>query len=166
MINYTSVNTAAGVIYIAEKDGKIIYISIGNDPETNMLRWLKKYFFSEKNGENRTELLENVCSQILKFMTGESEILDFPVEQTGTDFQKSVWSEIACIPYGKVKTYGELAKLTGKPAASRAVGAACGANPLPLIIPCHRVVGANGALTGFGGGLEMKEFLLKLEKAI
>jgi methylated-DNA-[protein]-cysteine S-methyltransferase len=82
----------------------------------------------------------------------------------GTSFQLSVWRELRKVAYGKTVSYGELARRVGNPKASRAVGAANGANPIPIIIPCHRVIGADGSLTGFGGGLEVKRFLLELEK--
>ena len=84
----------------------------------------------------------------------------------GSSFQQSVWGELINIPVGKVSTYGEIAQKVGSPKASRAVGAACGANPIPIIIPCHRVVGSTGSLTGFGGGLDMKKKLLEMENAL
>jgi methylated-DNA-[protein]-cysteine S-methyltransferase len=168
MINFSFIETMAGRIYIAEKDEKVIYISIGSNPYENMQKWIKKHFPKEEilslDEQTQNTLLIEAGRQILDYMEGKAKIIDFPVEITGTDLQKSVWKEIAAIPFGKVKSYGELARLIGKPAASRAVGAACGANPLPLIIPCHRVIGTSGSLTGFGGGLEMKKLLLELEK--
>ena len=81
----------------------------------------------------------------------------------GTEFQRSVWREIEKIPFGKTKTYLEIAKAIGKPGASRAVGSACGANPLPLLVPCHRVLASNGGLGGFSGGLDIKKKLLRME---
>ena len=81
----------------------------------------------------------------------------------GTEFQRSVWREIEKIPFGKTKTYLEIAKAIGKPGASRAVGSACGANPLPLLVPCHRVLASNGGLGGFSGGLDIKKKLLSME---
>lgn len=94
------------------------------------------------------------------------ELTEFSVTQhhTGTDFQKRVWRALLNIPYGETTNYGELARRIGKPTASRAVGAANGANPLPIMTPCHRVIGADKSLTGFGGGVETKRFLLALER--
>ena len=89
---------------------------------------------------------------------------DLPLAPEGTSFQQSVWQKLQTIPYGQTSTYGELAAELGKPNASRAVGAANGRNPIPIVIPCHRVIGANGKLTGFSGGLHIKEALLSLEK--
>ena len=97
--------------------------------------------------------------QSLKNLAREFPAIDIP---DGTDFQKSVWRELKKIPRGQTRTYGEIASTIGKPKAARAVGAACGANPLPIFIPCHRVVAKNG-LGGFGGGLPWKVLLLKME---
>ena len=89
---------------------------------------------------------------------------DLPLRAMGTPFQQSVWSKLLDIPYGETRTYGEIALSLGKPGAARAVGMANHCNPIMLIIPCHRVIGAKGALTGFGGGIEQKRMLLELEK--
>jgi len=89
---------------------------------------------------------------------------DLPLQPVGTSFQESVWRALREIPYGETWSYGQLAAHIGKPKASRAVGAANGVNPIPVIIPCHRVIGSSGKLTGFGGGIETKQFLLGLEK--
>lgn len=89
---------------------------------------------------------------------------DLPLAPRGTPFQQAVWQQLLRIPYGEVRTYGQLAAALGKPGASRAVGSACRRNPLCILIPCHRVVGADGSLTGYAGGLDIKEYLLELEK--
>lgn len=106
---------------------------------------------------------QEVQAQIAAYFEGELQSFDLPLYLTGTDFQKSVWRALQDIPFGQTSSYGALAHRIGSPKASRAVGAANGANPLPIIIPCHRVIGSNRSLTGFGGGLETKEFLLKHE---
>ncbi|HSA57521.1 MAG TPA: methylated-DNA--[protein]-cysteine S-methyltransferase [Gemmatimonadaceae bacterium] len=98
------------------------------------------------------------------FFAGTLREFTVPVDPRGTDFQRRVWSALRAIPYGKTTSYGAIAVQVGAPDAVRAVGAANGANPIPIIIPCHRVIGANGSLTGFGGGLERKRFLLELER--
>ena len=87
-----------------------------------------------------------------------------PLEPNGTEFMKQVWTALCGIPYGKTATYGEIAERVGRPKAARAVGLANNRNPIPIIIPCHRVIGANGSLTGYAGGLDMKKRLLDLEK--
>ena len=86
-----------------------------------------------------------------------------PLAARGTEFQRRVWEELLTIPYGETASYGEIARATGRPAASRAVGAANGRNPISIVVPCHRIVGAGGALTGYGGGLDRNAWLLNLE---
>ncbi len=103
--------------------------------------------------------------EISAYLDGELRAFTVPVTATGTLFQRAIWAEIARIPYGESVTYGELAARVGKPRAARAVGAACAANPVPLLIPCHRVVGGQGALCGFSGGIEVKKSLLALERS-
>ena len=105
-----------------------------------------------------------VMRQLEKYFSGELETFDLRLAPVGTAFQQSVWHELCKIPYGETISYGELACRIGNPKASRAVGLANGSNPIPIIIPCHRVIGSNGKLTGYGGGLHIKEKLLALEK--
>lgn len=104
-----------------------------------------------------------VIVQIDAYFAGELTEFELQLAPSGTPFQQQVWAALQEIPFGETWSYGELATHIGKPAASRAVGAANGLNPIPVIIPCHRVIGANGKLTGFGGGLATKEYLLSLE---
>ena len=105
-----------------------------------------------------------VVAQLDEYFAGRRDAFDLPLAPRGTEFQRRVWRALTGIPYGKTVSYGELARRIGNPAASRAVGLANGANPLPNIVPCHRVIGANGSLTGFGGGLPIKRKLLALEQ--
>ena len=105
----------------------------------------------------------DATAQLKAYFAGELREFDLPLAPEGTPFQQTVWQALQTIPYGTTATYGELAAGIGKPTASRAVGAANGRNPLPIIIPCHRVIGANGKLTGFRGGLRFTEALLELE---
>ena len=102
-------------------------------------------------------------TQLYAYFAGELDRFELPLGPRGTAFQRSVWDELSEIPYGTTTTYSELAVRIGRPGACRAVGAANGRNPLPVIVPCHRVIGAAGALTGYGGGLERKRHLLALE---
>jgi methylated-DNA-[protein]-cysteine S-methyltransferase len=108
--------------------------------------------------------LREPIRQLRAYFAGELEDFDLRLAPEGTPFQQKVWDALLNIPYGKTISYGELAKRIGNPSASRAVGLANGSNPIPIIIPCHRVIGANGKLTGYGGGLPIKEKLLALEK--
>ena len=101
--------------------------------------------------------------QLEAYFARRRRAFDLPLAPEGSEFQRSVWRALRAIPYGQTISYGELARRVGNPRAARAVGLANGANPLPIVVPCHRVIGANGALTGFGGGLAIKRTLLALE---
>ncbi len=109
------------------------------------------------------EPFAEALAQLDAYFAGKLTRFDLPLAAQGTRFQREVWSALTTIPYGKTVSYRELARRVGRPLASRAVGAANGRNPIPIVIPCHRVIGADGSLTGFGGGLEIKRQLLALE---
>lgn len=111
-------------------------------------------------------LLIEAERQIRDYFAGERTSFSVPLDFRGTDFQKSVWAALLTIPFGETRSYGEIARQIGRPGASRAVGAANGRNPLSIIAPCHRVIGTNGALTGFAGGLAAKEALLGMERGV
>lgn len=108
-------------------------------------------------------VLRSAEAQLGAYFAGRRGRFDLALDMAGTDFQKTVWAALLAIPYGATRTYGALAAAIGSPKASRAVGAACGRNPVSIMVPCHRAVGSTGALTGFAGGLETKRFLLDLE---
>jgi methylated-DNA-[protein]-cysteine S-methyltransferase len=114
-------------------------------------------------GQRDDGAFAGVVTQLTEYFDGRRTTFDAALAPSGTAFQRDVWSAIAAIPYGKTVSYGSIAAKLGKPSASRAVGMATGRNPIVIIIPCHRVVGADGSLTGFGGGLERKSLLLDLE---
>jgi len=109
------------------------------------------------------EPLEKARTQLAEYFSGERKDFDLPLKLSGTEFQVSVLEALLEIPYGETTSYGAIAKQIGRPKAVRAVGAANGRNPIPIIVPCHRVIGSSGDLTGFGGGLDTKEALLRLE---
>lgn len=109
------------------------------------------------------EHLQQAAQELSEYFRGERTEFRVKLDPYGTEFQKLVWQELSRIPFGETRSYGQLALQIRKPTAARAVGAANGRNPLSIIVPCHRVIGASGALTGFAGGLEAKAFLLKLE---
>jgi len=108
-------------------------------------------------------ILRKAVAQLQEYFAGKRSEFDLPLDARGTEFQKLVWEQLLAIPYGETRSYGQLAARLGKPTASRAVGAANGRNPLSIVVPCHRVIGTSGALTGFAGGLETKRVLLELE---
>jgi methylated-DNA-[protein]-cysteine S-methyltransferase len=110
-------------------------------------------------------LLRAAEAQLRAYFAGELTRFDLRLALRGTDFQRRVWEAVAQVPYGRTTTYSAVAAALGRPSACRAVGAANGRNPLPVVVPCHRVVGASGALTGYGGGLDRKRVLLDLEAA-
>ena len=113
-----------------------------------------------------TPLMHEAEMQIMAYLEGKRRLLDFPIRMMGTPFQQRVWRALQQIPYGTTRTYGEIATAIGNPRASRAVGMACNKNPLLLIVPCHRIVGAGGKLTGFAYGMNAKQWLLELESCI
>jgi methylated-DNA-[protein]-cysteine S-methyltransferase len=109
--------------------------------------------------------LEAAADQLREYFAGDRREFDVPLDLHGTDFQKDAWLALATVPYGETRSYGEQAEAIGRPGAFRAVGAANGRNPLPIVLPCHRIVGADGSLTGFAGGIGTKRRLLDLEQA-
>jgi methylated-DNA-[protein]-cysteine S-methyltransferase len=113
----------------------------------------------------KSAVLTRAAGQLDEYFAGERRDFDLPLAPSGTEFQTEVWMALARIPFGVTCSYGELARAIGRPSASRAVGAANGANPIAIILPCHRVIGADGTLTGYGGGLPMKRWLLDHERA-
>lgn len=115
------------------------------------------------NPEN-TPLLREAARQLAEYFAGQRREFSLPLSPRGTAFQRQVWEALCTIPYGETRSYGEIARQIGSPKACRAVGMANHRNPLSIVIPCHRVVGAHGTLTGYGGGLAAKEFLLRLER--
>jgi len=116
--------------------------------------------------ETATPALEPACRQLREYFEGHRTRFDLALDLQGTDFQKSVWEALLAIPYGQTISYMDLAKRLGDPKAIRAVAAANGQNPLWVVVPCHRVVGSDGSLTGFAGGLETKRYLLELEGSL
>lgn len=139
-------------LYLVEEQGQLVEISYHH---------LKK---KEEMEEKNTELLQEVKRQLEEYFSGRLQNFDLPLKPKGTDFQKQVWKALLTIPYGETKSYGDITKQIGKEKAVRAVGGANHVNPISIVIPCHRVIGKNGNLTGYGGGLEVKEKLLELER--
>lgn len=113
----------------------------------------------------RHPVLEAAARELAEYFRGRRRVFEVPLEPAGTPFQRAVWDEVASIPFGEVRSYAEVALEVGRPRAVRAVGGANARNPLPIFVPCHRVVGSDGTLTGYAGGLKAKELLLSLEAA-
>ncbi len=119
-----------------------------------------------EGGERNDKAVEPVARQVLEYFAGRRKSFDFPLAAKGTDFQKQVWAALLKIPFGKTTTYAALAEKLGRPGAFRAVGRANATNPIALIVPCHRVIGTDGTLTGYAGGIPIKQKLLELEGAL
>ena len=150
------------IILAAERGGALVYLGFGErDPRTRLLEVLDP----EAGGLCTDPApLAPALRQLEAYFRGELRAFDLPLAPRGTPFQLRVWAELRKIPYGATISYGELARRLGDPNLTRAVGAANGANPISIIIPCHRVIGADGSLTGYGGGLDVKRGLLELER--
>lgn len=146
--------------YYAYYDSPIGLIEVGGTSEV-----ITSLFFVEERRPDATSNI--VCAeavrQIAEYFEGSRKEFELPIALEGTEFQRQVWTELTAIPFGQTVSYGDLARSIGKPSAVRAVGAANGDNPISIIVPCHRVIGSDGGLTGYGGGLERKEWLLKHE---
>lgn len=121
------------------------------------------FFHSREPGQAETPLLLRAEQELNEYFQGSRREFDLPLAPRGTEFQRRVWQALCTIPYGETRSYQDLAVLSGCPKGYRAVGMANNRNPISILIPCHRVIGKNGSLTGYGGGLETKAFLLKLE---
>ena len=157
-IHYTRVDSPVGVLTLAASDAGLhaIEFPANRHPVRRDRDW--------REGDH--PLLRRARRQLEEYFAGERRDFDLPLAPRGTPFQRQVWFALAAIPYGTTASYAQLATRVDRPAATRAVGAANGRNPLPIVLPCHRVIGADGSLTGFGGGLPTKRFLLELEGAL
>ncbi len=161
----TAFDTRLGVMHVASTEGGACKIRLPKEDEESFFRWLNKVFGLDSIVEDRGRN-EAVIAELERYLRGELREFSCRLDLRGTEFQLAVWEEMRSIPYGATRAYSEIAQAIGRPRAYRAVGAACAANPLPIIVPCHRVIGRDGSLRGYGGGLELKEALLKLEGAI
>lgn len=159
LVKYQTSECNLGHLLVAETDLGICSLTMA-DNEEDLVAFIQKEF---PNAEvRRSDDVRKRLDAVLSYFEGQ--LLNLPVEVAGTDFQRRVWTAIKAIPYGETRTYNEIAELIGKPRAYRAVANACGANPVPLIVPCHRVVRKDGGLGGYGLGIERKRYLLEMEK--
>ena len=137
----------------------------GRDGRLQHLRMVDQTYEPRREGwESDDNAFGDAVAQLQAYFAGELLDFDLELNLVGTDFQRRVWAALETIPYGETRSYGQIALQIGSPGASRAVGLANGRNPISIIVPCHRVIGANGSLTGYGGGLERKNQLLEMEK--
>ncbi len=165
MVNLNSYvqNTSIGRIYASERDNKIKEVIL-SDPVLKYNPTAEAALSLNIIPEFHSDLFTELFKELDEYFEGKRKIFDIPLLIEGTAFQKKVWTEVQKIPYGETRTYKEIAIKIGKPNSARAVGKALNTNRIPIIIPCHRVIGTNGKLTGYAGGLEMKKTLLDLER--
>lgn len=154
-LRYRTVDSPVGPITLA-----------GNGTTLFHLRMTEQAHEPDRSGWTPAEpdAFSDAVEQLGAYFAGELTAFDLDLELVGTDFQRRVWSALQTIPYGQTRSYGQIAEQIGSPGASRAVGLANGRNPIGIIVPCHRVIGAGGGLTGYGGGLDRKQTLLSLER--
>ena len=159
MMIYTEIDNPIVRLGVAADEQGIRRIHFMNVDAKKRDRWAPQ---PEWKRDDRA--MREVVRELTAYFAGELRQFSLPLAPQGTPFQLDVWNALRAIPYGETRSYGELAERIGRPAAVRAVGAANGANPLPIVVPCHRVIGSNGSLTGFGGGIPLKQALLALER--
>jgi methylated-DNA-[protein]-cysteine S-methyltransferase len=152
---------ALGFAAAVARDGRLA--GLGHCPTRELAEEYLLRHWPEAVPDPEAEPLPALRLQLAEYLAGRRRVFDLPLDLTGTEFQQLCWAELQRIPFGETRSYGELAQLIGRPAAVRAVGRANHDNPVGVIVPCHRVIGADGSLTGYGGGLEMKRTLLELE---
>lgn len=158
--------TPIGTMMIAADDEGKLRVALFTEDEDDLCRYLRLQVGAKSFTLELAHDPHRLTSLISDYFAGSLAIIDeLPVEHGGTPFQQDVWRKLRSIPCGSTTSYGELAKQIGRPAAVRAVGLANGANPVAVVVPCHRVIGANGSLTGYGGGIERKRWLLDHERS-
>lgn len=155
MMRFRSIDSPVGLLTLAGRDGRLMHLRMVDQTyEPDRADWqLDEHAFPE------------AVEQLNAYFAGTRTQFDLDLELMGTAFQRKVWQALLTIPFGETRSYGEIAEQIGSPTAYRAVGLANGHNPVGIIVPCHRVIGANGSLTGYGGGLDRKKLLLDLEKS-
>ena len=156
MITTTTMDSPVGTLTLTAVDGRLTGLHMDGQRHAPA---------SSADWERDDNGLAGVVEQLEAYFAGSREAFDVPLDLSGTEFQRSVWTGLLEIPYGETMSYGELARRVGRPGASRAVGLANGRNPVAIIVPCHRVIGADGTMTGYGGGLDRKVWLLDHERS-
>ncbi len=164
MVSVTAVDTPVGKLWVAVSEKGVVRLALPTSAQqARFWAWIARHYPEAKEEERRTT---GVQKELDEYFAGKRRGFSLSFDLQGTVFQRAVWSALTQIPYGQTATYATLAKSIDRPRAVRAVGAANGANPIPIIIPCHRVIGTDGSLTGYAGGLSLKRWLLELEGAL
>ncbi|WP_057913128.1 methylated-DNA--[protein]-cysteine S-methyltransferase [Peribacillus muralis] len=153
-----------GPLYIAKTEKGLCYVGSPGQTYQELSTWIQKRFPKAKLAENE-EALRPYIQELQDYLKGTRQTFSFPADVKGTPFQEEIWAALKHIPYGTTCSYSDIAQIIERPTAVRAVGTAIGANPVLITVPCHRVIGKNGAITGYRGGTEMKHYLLQLEAA-
>ena len=162
---WSSTPSPYGACIVMATESGVCWAGTPGTPADEGFAWAKRRLQVERViGEEEIAPLQQAMEELRRYLAGEHVQFACPLDLHGTPFQVAVWKEMFRIPYGETRSYRELANAIGRPGAARAVGAASAANPTAIIVPCHRVIGSNGGLTGYGGGLPMKEWLLALER--
>lgn len=164
-LHYIEIQSPIGPLVIADAGGRLCHIEFGPfaDSESKLVSWSERWYgTSQWHGAN-TPLLTETEKQLGQYFAGERTVFDIPLDLKGTPFQVKVWEALTRIPYGQVCSYKEVGQAIQSEKAVRAVGGANNRNPVPIIVPCHRVIGADGSLVGYGGGLNVKIHLLQHE---
>lgn len=161
-IEWVKLENGQWKLYIAKTEKGLCYVSSPGEAFENFESQLGKRFPAAELSQN-SQALEPYANELNNYFNGTKQSFSLPVDIKGTPFQEEVWQALKEIPYGRTMSYSEIAASINRPSAVRAVGTAIGANPLLITVPCHRVIGKNGAITGYRGGLELKQFLLELE---
>jgi methylated-DNA-[protein]-cysteine S-methyltransferase len=156
MLAHKHVNSPVGKLKLVASEKGLVAVLWENDPPGRVR-------LEETQEDPQHKILARAEKELKEYFAGTREAFTVPLDMRGTAFQKNVWEALLGIPFGETRSYGQLASQLGSPTASRAVGAANGRNPVSIIVPCHRVIGSTGKLTGFAGGLDVKETLLTLE---
>jgi O-6-methylguanine DNA methyltransferase len=164
MIAKTEIQTPLGRMYACATERGICLLEFDNRKNYDLQLEKLAKSLNEKIEMGESPFFGQLKTELEEYFQGKRKVFSVPLDLVGTDFQKKVWAELLKIPYGKTISYKQLAERTGDSNASRAVANANGMNKIALIVPCHRVIGANGTLTGYAGGLERKHFVLELEK--
>jgi O-6-methylguanine DNA methyltransferase len=162
---YTAgIDSPIGKLTLASTERGLAYVTLPRENGSGLMGWQRRHA-PETTVQAGYEANQRAAVQLCEFLEGKREVFDLPLDLRATDFQQLVYREVAAIPYGEWKTYGDIAKQIGRPTAVRAVGAANGANPLPIVVPCHRVLGSKGDLHGYSGGLDLKAKLIAMERS-
>jgi O-6-methylguanine DNA methyltransferase len=163
MIAYNRIKTQLGEILAASSDKGLCWLSLSAGGEEDFLGWIKKHFADCRIIQRDNQIIQDTEMQIKEYLAGARKEFSLPLDLRGTVFQRRVWHALLQIPYGTTVSYKDIAVAIDNPRAVRAVGQANNKNPVSIVVPCHRVIGSDGSLVGYGGGLEVKKALLKLE---